>query len=386
MPRHHYSLPGHRTVTAVVAARPNFVKMAPVVQALREQEGVAVRLLHTGQHYDAALSTSFLEQLGMPHPDENLAIGSGSHAEQTARVLMGLERALVRDSPDAVVVAGDVNSTMAAALAAVKLGVPIVHVESGLRSGDWTMPEEVNRVVTDRIADLLLCTSADAVENLAAEGIQGSRIALVGNTMIDSLLRLVDATAGNTGLARLGLEPRRYALATLHRPSLVDDPEALDGVLGVLDELASAFPVILPLHPRTRERLDRSTGAPHRVRLLEPLPYLDFLALEKAARLVITDSGGVQEETSVLGVPCLTYRTTTERPVTVELGTNRLIGTDPGALEAACREELLTHQQFSPAAIPLWDGHAGARAARAIAEMLGVATEDRLADRAAEGR
>jgi len=357
-------------VTAVVAARPNFVKMAPVVEALRAREGVSVRLLHTGQHYDAALSTSFLEQLGMPSPDANLGIGSGSHAEQTARVLVGVEQDLVSHRPAALVVGGDVNSTMAAALAAAKLGVPIVHVESGLRSGDWTMPEEVNRVVTDRISDLLLCTSADAVENLAREGIEGEPVALVGNTMIDSLRRLVDVADPGSVLAELGLRARGYVLVTLHRPAVVDEPEALSEVIGVLDELADQLDVVFPVHPRTRARLSELGTTPSRVRLLEPVPYLDFIALERMARLVITDSGGVQEETSALGVPCLTYRTTTERPVTIELGTNALVGTDPAQLAASCRVELALAREFAPTAIPLWDGNAGPRAAQAIVGQL----------------
>jgi UDP-N-acetylglucosamine 2-epimerase (non-hydrolysing) len=373
-------------VTVVVAARPNFVKMAPVAQALRTNEDVTVRVLHTGQHYDAALSATFLDQLGMPAPDENLGVGSGSHAEQTARVLVGVEQLLVRDRPDALAVGGDVNSTMAAALAAVKLGIPIVHVESGLRSGDWTMPEEVNRVVTDRISDLLLCTSADAVENLVREGIEGDRVALVGNTMIDSLWRLVEEATAALPLSALGLEERRFVLVTLHRPALVDDEQALAGVLAVLDELATELPVVFPVHPRTAARLRGSGAMADRIRLLEPLPYLDFLALQRAARLVITDSGGVQEETSALGVPCLTYRTTTERPVTLELGTNTLVGTEPAALAAACRDELAAERDFVPAAIPLWDGGAGPRAARAIAAMLSSTSARELSARTPAGR
>lgn len=359
------------TVTVIVGARPNFVKLAPVVHALRDRPGVAIRILHSGQHYDPALSAAFIEQLGLPPPDENLSVGSGTHAEQTAGVLVGVERALLRDRPDAVIVAGDVNSTLAAALAGVKLGIPIVHVEAGLRSGDWEMPEEVNRVLTDRVADLLLCTSADGVENLAIEGIAGEHVVLVGNTMIDSLHRLVGHANTSELLASLGLERRRLALVTLHRPAVVDDPARLRAVLTVLERLAEELPVVFPMHPRTRARL-RSIGprAAGRLTLLEPLAYLDFLALESAARLVITDSGGVQEETSALGVPCLTYRTTTERPVTLELGTNRLVGTDPAALAAACREELALARDFAPAAIPLWDGHAGERAAAAIAARL----------------
>jgi UDP-N-acetylglucosamine 2-epimerase (non-hydrolysing) len=355
------------TVTAVVGTRPNFVKMAPVIQALLDGGRVGVRVLHTGQHYDPALSDRFFEQLGMPLPDENLRAGSGSHGEQVAKVLVGVEKSLERHRSDALVVAGDVNSTLAAGLAAAKLGVPVVHVESGLRSGDWSMPEEVNRVLTDRLSDLLLCTSADALENLDREGIAGERVLLVGNTMIDSLRRLTARAEHESPLPRLELEPRGFALVTLHRPDLVDDDDRLTAVLSVLDELAAELPVIFPVHPRTRARIARlGVAASGATRLLEPLSYLEFIALERLARLVVTDSGGVQEESSALGVPCLTYRTSTERPVTVELGTNRLVGTDPHALAAAFRAELATRRDFAPAEIPLWDGRAGPRAARAI--------------------
>jgi UDP-N-acetylglucosamine 2-epimerase (non-hydrolysing) len=359
------------TVTAVVGARPNFVKMAPVVQGLLDGGRVRVRVLHTGQHYDPALSDSFLAQLGMPAPDENLRAGSGSHAEQVAKVLVGVEASLQRRRSDALVVAGDVNSTFAAGLAAAKLGVPVVHVESGLRSGDWSMPEEINRVLTDRLSDLLLCTSADAVDNLAGEGIAGERVSLVGNTMIDSLRRLGARAAREPSLSRLDLQPRGFVLVTLHRPDLVDDDDRLAGVLGVLEQLAAEIPVVFPVHPRTRERIARlGTPSTRAVRLLEALSYLEFIPLQSAARLIVTDSGGVQEESSALGVPCLTYRTTTERPVTVELGTNRLIGTEPADLAIACRAELARHPDFAPAEIPLWDGQAGPRAARAIEELV----------------
>lgn len=359
------------SVTAIVAARPNFVKMAPVVDALAAK-GAEIRLLHTGQHYDAALSDAFLEQLRMPRPAANLGVGSGSHAEQTAKVMMGVEQDLLRHRADALVVAGDVNSTMAGALAAVKLGVPIVHVESGLRSGDWTMPEEVNRIVTDRVSDLLLCTSADALENLAAEGVAPERARLVGNTMIDSLVRLLPEAMATGALERLGLEQRGYVLVTLHRPALVDEPQGLAAVIAVLERVAGRLPVAFPVHPRTRARLTRTGTMPERITLLEPLSYLEFMSLQASARLVITDSGGVQEETSALGVPCLTYRTTTERPVTVELGTNRLIGTDPVALAEECAAALDGEPDFAPAGIPLWDGEAGARAAAEILEHLGT--------------
>jgi UDP-N-acetylglucosamine 2-epimerase (non-hydrolysing) len=359
---------GRLDATVVVAARPNFVKLAPVIHALLGHDGVTVRVLHTGQHYDPALSEVLLDQLGMPAPDENLHVGSGTHAEQTAGVIVGVEKAIERNRPGALIVAGDVNSTFASALAAVKLGIPIVHVESGLRSRDWTMPEEVNRVLTDRISDLLLCTSADAVENLGQEGVAGDRVLLVGNTMIDSLRRLVAAAEAKGTLGDFGLRRRHFALVTLHRPALVDDEAHLQAVLAVLDDLADEMPVLLPVHPRVRERVHRLRGAAPGFKVVDPLGYLEFLALESAARLVITDSGGVQEETSALGVPCLTYRTTTERPVTLSLGTNRLVGADPRALRAACAEELSLDRAYEPAVIPLWDGHAGERAAAAIVE------------------
>jgi UDP-N-acetylglucosamine 2-epimerase (non-hydrolysing) len=359
------------TVTTVVGTRPNFVKMAPVIQALLDAGRVAVRVLHTGQHYDPALSESFFEQLGMPAADENLRAGSGSHGEQVAKVLVGVESSLERQRSDALVVAGDVNSTLAAGLAAAKLGVPVIHVESGLRSGDWSMPEEINRVLTDRLSDLLLCTSADALENLAREGIADERVSLVGNTMIDSLRRLTARAEHESPLPRLELEPRGFALVTLHRAALVDDDDRLAGVLNVLDELAAELPVVFPVHPRTRERIARlGTAASRATRLLDPLSYLEFIALERQARLVVTDSGGVQEESSALGVPCLTYRTSTERPITVELGTNQLIGTNPHDLAAAFRAELATRRDFAPAEIPLWDGRAGPRAARAIEDLV----------------
>jgi UDP-N-acetylglucosamine 2-epimerase (non-hydrolysing) len=360
------------SVLAVVGARPNFVKAAPVIHALRATPGIDVSILHTGQHYDAALSDVFIGQLGLPEPDHHLGVGSGSHAEQTAAILLGVERVLEENRPDAVIVVGDVNSTLAAALAAAKARVPVAHVEAGLRSRDWTMPEEVNRVLTDRMSDLLLCHSQEAVDNLAAEGIGGD-VRLVGNTMIDSLLQMLEAARATGALARHEVEERRFALVTLHRPSLVDDPARLAPTLEVLSDVAARVPVLFPLHPRTRRRLEESAlRVDDEVRLLEPLSYLEFIALEEAARLVVTDSGGVQEETSALGVPCLTYRTTTERPVTVELGTNRLVGLDPGALRDACMAELDAPERRARAPIPLWDGEAGPRAAAAIAELVGA--------------
>jgi UDP-N-acetylglucosamine 2-epimerase (non-hydrolysing) len=360
-----------RRVLAVVGARPNFVKVAPVLHALDDVPGIETQILHTGQHYDRALSGSFIEQLGMRPPDFHLGIGSGTHAEQTAAVLVGVERVLAEHRPDAIVVPGDVNSSLGAALAAAKAGVPVVHVESGLRSRDWTMPEEINRAVVDRISDLLLCHSDEAVDNLAAEGIAGARVAMVGNTMIDSLFRLLSAATATRAPERHGLTPGGYALVTLHRPALVDDPRRLGAVITALDELAESLPVVLPLHPRTWARLEgRAVVATGRLTLVEPLEYLDFVGLEAAARLVVTDSGGVQEETSALGVPCLTYRENTERPVTITHGTNRLVGMDPGALLSAARELLARPISAEPAGIPFWDGQAGSRAAAAVIALL----------------
>jgi UDP-N-acetylglucosamine 2-epimerase (non-hydrolysing) len=362
--------PGIRSVMCVVGARPNFVKAAPVIHALAAQPSVQVSVLHTGQHYDRALSDSFIEQLDMPAPDYCLGVGSGSHAEQTAAVLVGVERCLKESRPDAIIVVGDVNSSVAAALAAAKMGIRIVHLESGLRSGDWSMPEEINRVVTDRISDLLLCHCDEAIVNLAAEGIEGDHVAMVGNSMIDSLFRLLPAARARRAVERHGLEPGGYVLVTLHRPALVDDPDRLGAVTEVLRELSASLPVLFPMHPRTKSNLSSaSPSALDGITVADPLDYMDFIALEASARMVITDSGGVQEETSALGVPCLTYRDNTERAVTCELGTNRLVGVDAGELRRACSEEL-TAPRRRPEQIPLWDGHAGERAAAAIVQML----------------
>jgi UDP-N-acetylglucosamine 2-epimerase (non-hydrolysing) len=360
------------SVLAVVGARPNFVKAAPVVEALQGIDGISVRLLHTGQHYDRPLSGSFIEHLGMPQPDANLGVGSGTHAEQTAGVLIGVEADLMEHPADLVLVAGDVNSTSAAALAATKLGVSVGHIESGLRSRDWSMPEEVNRVVTDHVSQLLLCTSEDAVANLAGEGIAGEGVQLVGNTMIDSLLRILDDSDRDAVLRAHGVEARSFILVTLHRPGVVDDAKRLGEVISVLGELGTNLPVLFPAHPRTTARVrDAGIEVPDQVRIVEPIDYADFIALEANARLVITDSGGVQEETTVLGVPCLTYRTTTERPITVERGTNELVGVDPDALREAAQRVLVADPPADPPRIPLWDGHAGPRAAAAVEAFLG---------------
>jgi len=357
-----------RQILVVVGTRPNFVKVAPVLNALRASGRVGTRLLHTGQHYDRQMSEAFLEQLDFPTADFHLGVGSGTHAEQTAAVLVGVERVLTSDAIDAVLVPGDVNSTLAAALAAAKIGTPVVHLEAGLRSGDWTMPEEINRVLCDRLSALLLCHSPEAPDHLRSEGIDPARVAMVGNTMIDSLRRLLPAARDAGTLARLGLRAGEFALVTLHRPALVDHAESLGGVLAVLERLAQRISVVFPMHPRTRARL--VGGAPTGLRIVDPLEYLDFIALEEQARVVVTDSGGVQEETSALGVPCITYRTNTERPITVTLGTNTLVGLDPAALEGALEETLGVDPPAHAPSIPLWDGAAGPRAARAIEDLL----------------
>ena len=358
-------------ILAVVGARPNMVKMAPLLHAIQEQGVGRIRLVHTGQHYDHSLSGGFIELLGMPEPDANLEIGSGTHAEQTSAVLVGIEQEIDRYRPDLLVVSGDVNSTMASALAAAKAGIAICHLESGLRSGDWSMPEEINRVVTDRVSDLLLCTSPDAVENLTAEGISGDGVALVGNTMIDSLLRILPGVDRTQLLESQNLESSGFALVTLHRPALVDDPDRLSAAIGALRGLAERMPVVFPVHPRTASRLEAAgVDSIESLRILEPMDYPDFIALEAEARLVITDSGGVQEETSAVGTPCLTYRTTTERPITCEMGTNQLIGTDPEVLASAIDSTLAADPPSAPPEIPLWDGAAGPRAADAIASFL----------------
>jgi UDP-N-acetylglucosamine 2-epimerase (non-hydrolysing) len=310
-------------VCNVVAARPNFMKMAPVVLELARR-GVDQFLVHTGQHYDANMSDVFFEELGMPRPDVHLGVGSGSHAAQTAAVLTAFEATCLDHRPDLVVVAGDVNSTLACALVAAKLGISVAHVEAGLRSFDRTMPEEVNRVLTDHISDLLFATEDDALTNLSREGIDPGRVHLVGNCMVDTLLRHVETAVARRPWESLGLEPSGYALATLHRPSNVDDESVLRGLVRALNAVSRRLPVVFPVHPRTADRLARLqvTLAPG-VRIGRPMPYLEFLGLMARARCVLTDSGGIQEETTALGVPCMTLRENTERPITIHQGTNR---------------------------------------------------------------
>jgi UDP-N-acetylglucosamine 2-epimerase (non-hydrolysing) len=350
----------------VVGARPNFMKAAPVIDALRKR-GTGVFLVHTGQHYDVEMSEVFLGELGLPAPDVFLGVGSGSHAEQTARALVGVEQVLVEERPALVVVSGDVNSTLAAALAAVKLQIPVAHLEAGLRSFDADMPEEHNRRLTDHVSSILLTHSPAALANLEREGIDPETVRLVGNTMIDSLFAHLEAARAAAPWAAHGLAEGEYGLVTLHRPALVDDPALLRETMEQLVTLSEGTPMLFAAHPRTIDRLTTLGLDLRDVILTGPLGYLEFLGLEAAARFVLTDSGGVQEETSALGVRCFTLRSTTERPITIELGTNTLLGLEPERI-ADIPELLAEPRAATP--IPLWDGHAGERAADALLQFL----------------
>lgn len=356
-------------VMNIVGARPNFMKIAPIIDAMRKRADLEQILVHTGQHYDEAMSDAFFRDLELPRPDENLNVGSGTHAEQTARIMLAFEPVLLKYRPDWVLVVGDVNSTLACTLVSSKLNTRVCHVEAGLRSFDRSMPEEVNRLVTDALADLLLTPSRDADLNLLREGVQPDRIRLVGNVMIDTLYRALPKTASRDILERLELEENNFCVVTMHRPSNVDDPALFPRQLAAIAEIAGDCPCVFPIHPRTRARI-REFGLEELVnnaglKLIEPLGYLDFLALFSRARLVLTDSGGLQEETSVLGIPCLTMRENTERPVTVEEGTNRLVGTDPDTILAAAREALAAGRR-PPAQIEYWDGKASERVVEAL--------------------
>ena len=349
----------------IAGARPNFMKIAPLTREITLQSAIDPVLVHTGQHYDEKMSELFFRQLGLPEPDINLGVGSGSHAAQTANLMARFEPVLLEHKPDAVLVVGDVNSTIACGLVAVKLGVKLIHVEAGLRSCDRSMPEEINRILTDAISDLLFCTEQAGVDNLLREGVEPARVHLVGNVMIDTLLQNRERFAESPILEQLGLEPERYAVITLHRPSNVDDPGIFRGLLEAIDVLQSDQPVVFPVHPRTRARLiefglgDR-TGAMAGLHLVDPVGYLDFQRLVSAARVVLTDSGGIQEETTVLGVPCLTLRENTERPVTISNGSNHLVGTCPANIIAAYREVMQGPVRVSRIP-PLWDGKAAER-------------------------
>jgi UDP-N-acetylglucosamine 2-epimerase (non-hydrolysing) len=347
------------------------MKIAPLIAEMRRRpERIDPILIHTGQHYDASMNDAFFRDLDIPRPDINLEVGSGTHAEQTGRIMIELERVLDPMKPDWVIVVGDVNSTMAGALVAAKLRIRVAHVEAGLRSRDRTMPEEINRIVTDAVADLLLTPSRDADQNLIDEGIPAERIKLVGNIMIDTLYGSLEQSRASGLTGRLGLQPGAFCVMTLHRPSNVDDRQTLTGIVCAIRDIQEEIPIVFPIHPRTRAKLDEFgltdlAAAMPRLILTEPLGYLDFLSLYSNSRMVITDSGGIQEETTVLGIPCLTLRNTTERPITLTQGTNRLVGSDPERIKLEAFAVL--QGKTAPGQIPeLWDGKTAGRILDAI--------------------
>jgi len=364
-------------VINVVGARPNFMKMAPIIEAMnRYPDRFQHLLVHTGQHYDERMSQAFFVDLGMPKPDVDLEVGSGSHAEQTARIMVEFEKVCLRERPDLVIVVGDVNSTMACTITAKKLGIKVAHVEAGLRSRDMAMPEEINRLCTDVLCDYLFTTDHFADENLKAEGVADDKVFFVGNVMIDTLLKHKDMARGLGLMADLGLERGRFATLTLHRPSNVDDPETLGGILSALSEVAKEIPIVFPIHPRTRKMIEQfglsrfcsTSTSPQGLWMTEPLGYLDFLHLNMHAMMVITDSGGLQEETTVLGVPCITLRHNTERPITCEVGTNFIVGNERAAIlrhaMAILRGDVPTGR------VPdRWDGRAAERIVDVLARV-----------------
>jgi len=364
-----------RTIFLVAGARPNFMKVAPLLHQMgRYPEVFRSKLIHTGQHYDAGMSDVFFEDLELPQPDRFLGVGSGSHAEQTGKVMMAFEKVCLEDHPDLVIVVGDVNSTMACAITAKKLCIPVAHVEAGLRSRDWTMPEEVNRVVTDAISDLLFTPSLDANDNLLREGVSPERIHFVGNVMIDSLLAYLPKVQRRDTLQRFGVTRHNYATMTLHRPSNVDDRRVLAGIIDVITEFSQTLPILWPVHPRARKMLeqfkllgllDHGNG----VKLIDPLGYLDMLALNRSARLILTDSGGLQEEATVLGVPCITLRENTERPVTIEAGCNHVAGNEPAGIRGAI-DSALNRNGAEIRTPELWDGRASQRIVEVLRQFL----------------
>jgi len=349
-------------ILLIAGARPNFMKVASIYAEMRRRgDQFSPMIVHTGQHYDAAMSGAFFEDLKMPRADVHLGVGSASHAVQTARIMMEFEPVLFEQKPDWVVVVGDVNSTIACALVCSKLGIKIAHVEAGLRSRDRTMPEEINRILTDAISDLLLTTSQDADENLLAEGIAQEKIRFVGNVMIDSLREHLEPSTSSNIREDLKLTQGEYVVVTLHRPSNVDDRITLSGIMNSLMEIAKDVPVVFPVHPRTRAKINDFEIETDGVTLTEPLGYLDFMRLYSGAKLVLTDSGGLQEETTVLGIPCLTLRENTERPITIEMGTNILVGTDPTKVKEAAADALTKGKPADIKIPPLWDGRAAGR-------------------------
>jgi UDP-N-acetylglucosamine 2-epimerase (non-hydrolysing) len=352
-------------VLNIVGARPNFMKIAPIVEEMRKAPGLKGVLVHTGQHYDEGMSDVFFRDLCIPVPDVHLGVGSGTHAEQTARIMVEFEKVCNKEKPDLIVVVGDVNSTMACTIVAAKLLIRVAHVEAGLRSFDRTMPEEINRLVTDALADVLFTTSRDADENLKREGLDPAKIHFVGNVMIDTLLKHREK-AGSLRIEK----PRQYALVTLHRPSNVDDPVVLKPILEALEEISKLIPVIFPIHPRTAKRIHEFGLSLNGIRTTDPLGYLEFLNWEAGATVVLTDSGGLQEETTILGVPCLTLRHNTERPVTISQGTNIMVGPDKARILDGFRR--IMNGNWKPAGPPeYWDGHAAERIIRVIRDIHG---------------
>ncbi len=354
---------------AVVGHRPNFMKIAPLLWELQGRSGISTRLVHTGQHYDERMSQLFFDQLRIPKPDFNLQVGSASHAAQTATIMQRFEPVVIEQRPDAVIVVGDVNSTLACALTAVKLGVPVAHIEAGLRSFDRTMPEEINRIMTDSISEWLFVSEPSGLENLQHEGVAAERIHFVGNMMIDTLLACRKQSEQSTILAQLKLQEDKYAVLTLHRPASVDDSTVFLGLLEAIERLQREIPIVFPVHPRTRNALKESNRTMPNLLLTEPLGYLDFLKLLSHAHVVLTDSGGIQEETTMLGIPCLTLRTSTERPATIEQGTNQLVGLCPEKIVEAGLATIAAKNKQSR--VPeRWDGHAAQRVVDILAKSL----------------
>jgi len=360
-------------ITNIVGARPNFMKMAPLIREMSRHPEIQARLIHTGQHYDDAMAGRFFQDLGLPTPDVSLEVGSGSHAYQTGEVMKRLEPILSDQRPDVVVVVGDVNSTVAGALTAVKLGISVAHVEAGLRSFDRTMPEEINRLVTDAIADQLFVTEESGRENLRREGIDADRIHMVGNVMIDSLEQCRQVWEQSDIAARLGLERGHYGVVTLHRPSNVDDTVTLQGLVKALEDIGQTLPLVFPVHPRTRQRFESlrvgaESSTSGNIRYIAPLGYVEFISLVAGSRLALTDSGGLQEETTALGVPCLTLREQTERPITITHGTNRIVGTSPDRIVSEAFRALAEPARVTSRP-PLWDGKAAQRIVAALLDL-----------------
>lgn len=349
----------------VVGARPNFMKIAPIQRVMDATEGMEPFLVHTGQHYDERMSKFFFDDLQLPQPDVYLNIGSASHAVQTARIMIEFEQVLLKEKPDAVLVVGDVNSTAACSIVASKMGIKIIHVEAGLRSNDRRMPEEINRILTDSISDLLFITEQSGLDNLKREGIPDEKVHLVGNVMIDSLIFFKEKAAQSTMLDDLGLEKQSYALITLHRPSNVDDPDVFRRLISTFQKIEKELKLIFPIHPRSRKRisefgLDEMIASMPNLKLLDPLGYLDFMNLMHNARVLLTDSGGIQEETTYLGIPCITMRENTERPVTMEVGTNVLVGSDTDMIYEEFKK-VINGRAKKGSIPPMWDGHAAER-------------------------